>query len=124
MSEAFIALDIVILALLIILLLIFVALPLYITARVLDEDRGILAALGTTILLIITFFGCLILVPFPFIGLLVAILVNLLLIKVIYDTTWGKAFVIWLVAIIMAIIIIILVAIIAGLSIMAILALS
>ena len=124
MLDAFIALGIVVLVLLIILLLIFVALPLYVTARVLDEDRGILAALGTTILLIITFIGCLILVPFPIIGLLVAILVNLLIIKVIYDTTWGKAFVMWIVAIIMAIIIIILVAMIADLSIFALLALS
>ena len=124
MLEAIIALGIVVLVLLIILLLIFVALPLYITGRFLDVDKGILTALGTTILLIITFIGCLILVPFPIIGLLVAIFVNLLLIKVIYDISWGEAFVMWIVAIIMAIIIFALVFIISGIGLLALIALA
>jgi hypothetical protein len=86
---------------------VFIALPLYLTARFLDEDKGLLAALGTTILLIITFLVCTALVPC--LGLVLAVIVNLLLIKVIYDTTWGKALVMWIVAIIMAVVITVLV---------------
>ncbi|UCE37273.1 MAG: hypothetical protein JSW00_17650 [Thermoplasmata archaeon] len=118
------ALEITILILLIILLLIFIALPLYITARILDEDEGLLKALGTTILLIITFFGCLILIPIPIVGLIVAIIVNLLVIKVVYETDWGKAFVMWIVAIVMVFVIVFIVAVLVGLSILAFLALT
>ncbi len=100
-------LDIFVLVLLIILLLIFVALPLYLTARFLDEDKGLLASLGTTILLIITFLICTALDAC--LGLVLAVIVNLLIIKVIYDTTWGKALVMWIVAIIMAVVITVLV---------------
>ena len=117
-------LGVFVLIILIILLLIFIALPLYLTARVLDEDKGLLTALGTTILLIIAFFGCLLLIPWPLLGLIIAIIVNLLFIKVIYDTTWGKAFVMWIIAIIMAVVITVIVSVLAGLSLLALLALS
>ncbi len=100
-------LDIFVLVLLIILLLVFIALPLYLTARFLDEDKGLLIAFGTTILLVITFLGCIALRPC--LGLLLAIIVNLLIIKVIYGTSWGKALVMWIVTIIMAVVITVLV---------------
>jgi hypothetical protein len=119
---AYWGLDILILALLIILLLIFIALPLYFTARLLDEDKGLLVALGTTILLLITFSICMSVftwLGFCLIGFVVAIIVNLLIIKVIYETEWGQAFVMWIVTIIMAIVITVVVLVIAGLSIIA-----
>ncbi len=124
MEFAICGIGIFILILLIILLIVFTALPLYITARILDEDKGLLTAFGTTVLLIITFFGCLALIPFKLIGLIIAIIVNLLFVKVIYDTSWGKAFVIWIIAIIMAIVIAVVVFLIAGIGILALLALS
>lgn len=100
------ALDILVLILIIILLLVFIALPLYLTARLLDEDDGLLKALGTTVLMIITFFGCLYGIPWPIINLIAAILVNLLAIKVIYDVPWDEALIMWVVAIIMFFVII------------------
>ena len=105
---AYWGLEIAVIILLIILLLIFIALPLFFTAKLLDEDEGLLKALGTTILLLITFSACI--AGFTYLGLciiggIVAIIVNLLIIKVVYETDWGKAFVMWIVAIIMAIVI-------------------
>jgi hypothetical protein len=119
---AYWGLDILVLALLIILLLIFIALPLYFTARLLDEDKGLLVALGTTILLVITFSICTSVftwLGFCLIGFIIAVIVNLLIIKVIYDTEWGQAFVMWIVTIIMAIVITVVVFVIADLSIIA-----
>ena len=101
------ALGLTVLILLIILLFIFIALPLYLTARLLDEDKGLLTALGTTILLIITFIGCTALAPC--LGLLLAIFLNLLIIKGMYGTSWGKAFVMWIITIIVAVLITVLV---------------
>jgi hypothetical protein len=82
-------------------MLIFIALPLNLTARLLDEDDSWFTALGTTLLLIVTFFGCMYIIPWGIINLIVAIFVNLLIIKVIYDIFWDEAFVMWIVAIIM-----------------------
>ncbi|MEE9150940.1 MAG: hypothetical protein V3U20_03805 [Thermoplasmata archaeon] len=111
--------DILVLVLLIILLLIFIALPLYFTARILDEDEGLLVALGTTILLLISFSACITVlgwVGLCLVGLIVAIAVNLLIIKLIYDTDWGKAFIMWIVAIIMSVIITVIMMFLVGLS--------
>lgn len=117
-------LGILVIILLFILLCVFIALPLYVTARILDEDKGLLRAFGTTNLLVITFLGCLLLIPWPIIGLIIAVIVNLLIIKVLYDTDWGTALVMWIIAIIMAIVITVIVALLVGLSILALLALS
>jgi len=124
---AFWGLEIAVIILLIILLFIFIALPLYVTARMLDEDKGLLVALGTTILLLISFSVCTSVftyLGFCLIGLVIAVLVNLLIIKMIYDTEWGKAFVMWIVAIIMAVVITVIVIFLVGLSILALLALE
>lgn len=105
---AYWGLDILVLVLLIILLLVFIALPLYFTARILDEDKGLLVALGTTILLLISFSICTSVftwLGFCLIGFVIAVVVNLLIIKVIYEVEWGQAFVMWIVTIIMAIVI-------------------
>lgn len=110
------ALGIVVLILLIILLLIFIALPLYITARLLDEDEGLGKALGVTILLIISFVICLVVIPWSLVGLIVAIIVNLFIIKAVYETDWGKAFVMWIVTIIMALLIFVVIPLLVGLG--------
>lgn len=101
-------LEIAIIILVIILLLVFIALPLYFTAKLLEEDEGFLKALGTTILLIITFSVCISAFTYLglcIIGLIIAIIVNLLIIKVVYETDWGEAFVMWIVTIVMSFII-------------------
>lgn len=98
--------DIAVILLVIILMLIFIALPLYLTARILDEDEGFLKALLTTILLIISFSICVYFLPIC-LGFLIAIIVNLLIIKSVYETSWGKALVMWIVTIVMAVVIII-----------------
>ena len=103
--------GIAIFVLVVLLLIVFVALPLYLTARLLDEDEGLLKAFGTTFLLILAF----ILTSWlGLIGLILAIAVNLLIIKSVYETTWGKAFVMWIVTIIMAVVIVVIVFTIAG----------
>ena len=101
--------DIAVLLLVIILMLIFIALPLYITARILDEDEGFPKALLTTILLLVSFSVCVYFLPIC-LGFLIAIIVNLLIIKAVYETSWGKALVMWIVSIVMAVVIIIVVA--------------
>jgi hypothetical protein len=103
--------GIIIFIVLIIILIICVALPLYLTARLLDEDEGILKAFGTTFLLILSF----ILLSFlGLIGLILAIFANLLIIKWVYETSWGKSLAMWIVTIIMAIVITVIVLTIAG----------
>ena len=102
--------------LLIMLLLMFIGLPLYLTARFLDEDEGMGPAIGTTILMVLTYVGILWFIPFPPFNLLLAIIINLLLIKGTYDTSWGKALAMWVITIIMAVVILILMAILFGLS--------
>ena len=102
--------------LVIILLVIFIGLPLYLTARLLDEDEGLLKAFGTTILLVLAF----VLTSWlGIIGLIIAIAVNLLIIKTVYETFWGKALAMWIVTIIMAVVIIVVVGLVIGLSILA-----
>jgi hypothetical protein len=110
------AFGIVLLILLIILLLIFIALPLYFTARLLDEDEGLGKALGATILLIISFVVCLIVIPWALVGLIVAIIINLFIIKATYETDWGKAFVMWIVTIFMALLIFIIIPLVLGIG--------
>ncbi|UCD92631.1 MAG: hypothetical protein JSV43_01530 [Methanobacteriota archaeon] len=104
------------LILVIVILLIVVSLPLYITARWLDEDRGFLRALGTTLLLIISFVLFLLIIPYAIINLIIAIIINLLIIKYAYDTDWGKAFAMWIVAIVVAVLILILIEFLLGLG--------
>jgi hypothetical protein len=112
MSMAFWLANIVFLAVAIVLLLIFVTLPLNLAARMLYEDDELIKAFGTTILLIITYVGCLeIFSSWPIMGLLIAFIISLVLIKEIYDTTWGSAVMMWIVAIIMVIVITVVVAI-------------
>lgn len=101
---AFMGLEILGLVVLIILLFVFIALPLYLTARFLDEDEGLLKALGTTLLLIISFSALVYFIPVC-LGVIIAIIVNLLIIKLVYETTWGKALVMWIVTIVMFIVI-------------------
>lgn len=101
-------LGIIVLIILIILLFVFISLPLYFTGIVLDEDEGLLTAFGTTILLLISFSVCLSFFSWlgiGIVGLIIAIVVNLLIIKVIYDTFWDKAFIMWIVTIIMVVVI-------------------
>jgi len=101
-------LDIVVLIILIILLFVFISLPLYFTTIVLDEDEGLLTAFGTTILLLISFSVCTSFFAWlgiGIVGLIIAIVVNLLIIKIIYDTFWDKAFIMWIVTIIMVVVI-------------------
>ena len=124
---AFWGLEIVGLIVLIILLFIFISLPLYFTARMLDEDEGLLTSFGTTILLLITFSACVSFFAWLgicIVGLIIAIVVNLLIIKVIYDTFWDKALVMWIITIIMAVVISVIFMFLVGISILAILALS
>jgi hypothetical protein len=103
---------IIFLILVIILMLIFISLPLFLTARWLGEEEGFLRALGVTILLIASFLLCLIFIPnYYFIDLIVAILINLVIIKYAYDTEWGKAFAMWIITIVIAIIILIIIGI-------------
>ncbi|MFQ5885422.1 MAG: hypothetical protein ACE5IO_10030 [Thermoplasmata archaeon] len=104
------------LMLVIIILLILVSLPLYLTARWLDEDRGFLRALGTTVLLILSFVLFLALVPIPILDLIIAIVINLMIIKYSYDTEWGKAFAMWIVAIVVAVLILFLIEFLLGLG--------
>ena len=114
---AFWLFDIVILAVAIILLLIFITLPLNLAARMLYEDDELSKAFGTTVLLVITYIGCLALFSSsPLIGILIAFIISMVLIKEIYDTTWSSAVLMWLVAIIMAIVITIIVRAIFSLS--------
>ena len=113
---ALLGLGIVVYIVLIILLLIFIALPLNLAARMLNEDDELIKALGTTILLIIILLGCLELLPGPLVGLLVAFILHLALIKLIYDTTWGTAVVMWIVAIVMAIVISIIITVVFGVA--------
>jgi len=124
---AFWGLEIVGLIVLIILLFIFISLPLYLTARFLDEDEGLLTAFGATILLLITFSACISVFTWLgicIVGLIIAIVVNLLIIKVIYDTFWDKACVMWVITIIMAIVITVIFAFLVSFSIWGLLALS
>lgn len=124
---AYWGLEIVGLIVLIILLFIFISLPLYLTARFLDEDEGLLTAFGTTILLLITFSACVSVFAWLgicIVGLIIAIVVNLLIIKVIYDTFWDKALLMWVITIIMALVISVIFLFLVGISIFAILALS
>jgi hypothetical protein len=91
-----------------------------------DEDKGLLVAFGTTLLLLITFSLCIGVFLFfglCIVGFVIAVLVNLLIIKTIYDVDWGQAFVIWIVAIIMAVVITVLVIVIAGVSLVALMSL-
>jgi hypothetical protein len=105
------SIDIAVILLIIVLMLIFIALPLYITARVLDEDEGFPKALLTTILLIVTFSLCVYVLSIC-LGFLVAVIVNLFIIRSVYETSWGKALVMWIVTIVMAVVIIIVIALI------------
>jgi len=111
--------NILLLILVIILLLIFISLPLYLTARWLGEEEGFLRAVGTTILLIMSFLFCLILIPYPIVGLIIAIIINLVIIKYAYDTTWGKAFAMWIITILIAILLLLLVEFVWGLGLLA-----
>ena len=113
---AFWLFDIVILAVAIVLLLIFITLPLNLAARMLYEDDELSKAFGTTVLLVIIYIGCLAVIPSPLLGILIAFIISLVLIKEIYDTTWSSAVLMWLVAIIMAIVITIIVRAIFGLE--------
>ncbi len=100
--------DILVLVILIILLFVFISLPLYFTARILAEDEGLLVAFGTTILLLISFSACTAVFAWfglCLVGLVIAIIVNLFIIKLIYDTDWGQAFVMWIITIIMVVVI-------------------
>lgn len=96
--------GILVLILIIILLLIFISLPLYLTARWLDEEEGFLRAVGTTILLIMSFLFCLFLIPYPIVDLIIAIIINLVIIKYAYNTEWGKAFAMWIITVLVAVI--------------------
>jgi hypothetical protein len=53
-------------------------------------------------------------IPWALVGLIVAIIINLFIIKATYETDWGKAFVMWIVTIIMALLIFVLIPILLG----------
>lgn len=89
--------------LIVILLVVFIALPLYITARLLDEDEGILKAFGTSVLLVLAF---VLTSGFGLIGFFIAVVVNLLIIKTVYETFWDRAIAMWIITIIIAIVIV------------------
>lgn len=89
--------------LIVILLVVFIALPLYLTARLLDEDEGILKAFGTSILLVLAF---VLTSGFGLIGFFIAVVVNLLIIKTVYETFWDRAIAMWIITIIIAIVIV------------------
>jgi hypothetical protein len=89
--------------LIIALLIIFIALPLYLTAKILDEDEGILKAFGTSILLVMAF---VLTSGFGLIGFFIAVVVNLFIIKQVYETFWDRAVAMWIITIIIAIVIV------------------
>lgn len=115
---AFWLFDILILIVAIVLLLIFITLPLNLAARLLYEDDELIKSFGTTILIVITYIGCLAVISPPILAILIAFIISLVLIKEIYDTTWSSAVMMWLVAIIMAIVITVIVRAIFGLTLM------
>lgn len=102
------------LVVIIILLLIFISLPLFLTARWLDEEEGFGRAMGTTILLVASFVLCLVFIPWGIVALVVAVVINLVIVKYSYDTDWGKAFALWIVTIVVAVILLLIVEIIIG----------
>lgn len=77
--------------------------------RALFSDAFVIALLGTIIGSIISFF-------FPFIGILLSLLVWLLLIRHYYETGWLGAIAVGILAIIIEIVVIVILAIILGLS--------
>jgi hypothetical protein len=89
--------------LIIVLLIVFIALPLYLTAKILDEDEGILKAFGTSILLVMAF---VLTSGFGLIGFFIAVVVNLFIIKQVYETFWDRAVAMWIITIIIAIVIV------------------
>ena len=89
--------------LIIVLLVVFIALPLYLTAKILDEDEGIFKAFGTSILLVMAF---VLTSGFGLIGFFIAIVVNLFIIKQVYETFWDRAVAMWIITIIIAIVIV------------------
>lgn len=108
--------DIGLLILVIVLLLVFITLPLNLAARMLYEDDEWIKAFGTTVLIVLTYVGCIYIIPWDTVAILIAFLISLVLIKEIYDTTWGSAVVMWIVAIIMAIVITVIAAIFLGVT--------
>jgi hypothetical protein len=89
--------------LIIVLLIVFIALPLYLTAKILDEDEGILKAFGTSVLLVMAF---VLTSGFGLIGFFIAVVVNLFIIKQVYETFWDRAVAMWIITIIIAIVIV------------------
>jgi hypothetical protein len=89
--------------LIILLLIVFIALPLYLTAKILDEDEGILKAFGTSFLCVMAF---VLTSGFGLIGFFVAVVVNLFIIKQVYETFWDRAVAMWIITIIIAIVIV------------------
>jgi hypothetical protein len=109
-------LSIVWLILIFVIMMIVVSLPLYLTARWLDEDKGFLWALGVTVLLLIAFVLCLALIPVAILNLLVAVFACLLVIKVSYDTYWGKTLAMAIVAVVIAVVMFFIIGFILGLG--------
>jgi hypothetical protein len=89
--------------LIVVLLIVFIALPLYLTARLLDEDEGILKAFGASILCVLAF---VLTSGFGLIGFFIAVVVNLFIIKQVYETFWDRAVAMWIITIIIAIVIV------------------
>jgi hypothetical protein len=106
--------SIVWLIVIIILLLIFISLPLYLTARWLDEDEGFGRAVGTTILMVASLVLCLLFIPIAILNLVIAVIINLVIVKYSYDTDWGKAFAMWIVTVIVAVILLLIIAFVLG----------
>ncbi len=107
------------LMLVIVILLIVISLPLYLTARWLDEDKGFIWAFVTTILLIVSFVVFLALIPVPVLDLIMAVIVNLAIIKVSYDTYWGKTLIMWIMTVVIAVVMLIIIEFILGLGLLA-----
>ena len=103
MDYAICGIGILLFILIIVLLIIFIALPLYLTAKILDEDEGILKAFGTSILLVMAF---VLTSGFGLIGFFIAVVVNLFIIKQVYETFWDRAVAMWIITIIIAIVIV------------------
>lgn len=108
--------EIGLLILVIILLIVFITLPLNLAARMLYEDDELIKAFGTTVLMVLTYVGCIYIIQWDLVAILIAFLISLVLIKEIYDTTWASAVVMWIVAIIMAIVITVIAAIFIGVT--------
>jgi len=83
----------------------FHAIALWLAAKMVEEDKGFKHAFATSIVTIIVGTLCMF-IPIPILNLLIAIIAELLIIKVFYDTSWGKAIFIWIISVIVLLVIV------------------